>query len=143
MSTAIAPFPVDGFNFKRNLSLLNGVGSLGINVSSGLSPEIAAALAFETTTFPARDIEIAELGLEANTPKPIEFARGTDKISFTASLQAFTGLGVYRSGAALLKRLGDAVEDFDIGALEFGVTEESCLSVLRWGYAASGKVNGA
>jgi hypothetical protein len=133
--------PANGFNFTRNLSLLNGAGSVGINISSEIKPDVAAALASATAPFPARDIDLAEVGLEASTPKPIEFARGADKISFSASLKGFAGLGVYRSGANLLKRLGDGAEDFSLEALEFGDLDTSLLSVLRWGYDASGKVS--
>src|SRR4051812_42182059 len=135
--------PVNGFNFERNLPLLNGAGSLGINVSSEIKADVAKALASPTAPFPARDIDLAEIGLEASTPNPIEFARGADKVSFSASLKGFAGLGVYRSGATLLKRLGDGAEDFSLEALEFGDLDTSLLSVLRWGYDASGKVSGA
>ena len=135
--------PINGFNFTRNLSLLNGAGSLGINVSSEIKPDVAAALASPTAPFPPRDIDLLEIGLAASTAKPIEFARGADKISFSASLKGFAGLGVYHSGATLLKRLGDGADDFSLGPLEFGDLDKSLLSVLRWGYDASGKVSGA
>lgn len=143
MGTQTVPAPVDGFKFQKNVSLLNGAASLGFNVSSQLQADVALALASDAQPFPVRDIDIAEVGLKAETAKPIEFARGQDKISFTASGGGFAGLGVYRTGAALLGKLGDGAKDFSLSGIEFGVDASSLLSVLRWGYSASGKVNGA
>ena len=140
---------VGGFNFQKNASLLNGAGSLGVTLSSGITPDVAIALAAPTEPFPERDIDVASVALSASTPKPIEFARGTDKISFTASASAFAGLGVYHSGAALLKQLGanpvagQPSDDLSLTPLEFGVDDDTLLSVIRWGFDASGKVSGA
>src|SRR5262249_5500021 len=100
--------------FKRNLSLLNQKGSLGFEISGQLQPDVITALASDSEPFPARDIELAEVGLKASTANPIEFARGSDKISFTASGSTFAGLGIYRTDAALLQQLGGKSEDFSL-----------------------------
>jgi hypothetical protein len=144
-STPLAAIQIKPFNFKKNISLLNQNGSLGFAVAGQLQPDVAAALASNTQPFPARDIELAEVNLKAsNEDKPIEFARGNDKIGFTASGGVFAGFGVYRTGAALLKKLGENCDDFSLEAIEFkGEEPGSLLSVLRWGYAAEGKANGA
>src|SRR5262249_16477217 len=134
---------IKGFKFNRNVSLLNQNGSLGFEISGQLQPDVIAALASETAPFPQRNIELAEVSLKASTPNPIEFARGSDKISFTASGSAFAGLGIYRTGAALLQKLGDNAQDFSLGALEFGGNDQSLLSILRWGFSAEGKASGA
>src|SRR5262249_8059606 len=141
-----APAPLanlKGFKFHRNLSLLNQNGSLGFEISGQVQPDVIAALVSDTQPFPQRNIEFAEVGLKASTPNPIEFARGSDKISFTASGSAFAGLGIYQTGAALLQKLGGSAEDFSLGALEFENDDHSILSVLRWGYSAEGKASGA
>src|SRR5206468_4530156 len=144
-SVMSSPSPAMGpkeFHFKRNVSLLNQNGSLGFEASADLQPDVLAALAGDTE-FPLRDIELAEFGLKANTPNPIEFARGADKISFTASGGVFAGLGVYHTGGALLAKIGDKAADLSLQALEFGDLDKSVLSILRWGYSAEGKVSGA
>src|SRR5438445_3896933 len=141
-STGLSPQP-KGFNFSKSLSLLNNNASLGFDFSSQLQPDVALALLSDTAPFPARDIELAEIGLKASTANPIEFARGADKISFTASGGAFAGLGVYQTGAALLQKLGDHAEDFSLDALEFDKDSQSVLSILRWGFSAEGKASGS
>src|SRR6185503_2128097 len=98
--------PEKQFHFKKNLSLLNQNASLGFEISADLRPDVLEALKSDTAPFPSRDIELADLTLKASTSKPIEFARGNDKIGFTAAGSAFAGFGVYRSGAVLLKKLG-------------------------------------
>ena len=50
--------PINGFNFGRNLSLLNGAGSLGINVSSEVKPDVAAANGVNNTFFPLGNIPV-------------------------------------------------------------------------------------
>jgi hypothetical protein len=132
-----------GFSFGRNIGLLNQSASVGFRISSALAPDVLAALRSSTDPFPARDIELAEIGLEASTSQPIEFGRGADKISFTAAGSVFAGLGIYRSGAALLAKLGEGADDFDLSAPELGSDPQSLLAVLRWGYAAEGKASGA
>jgi hypothetical protein len=132
-----------GFTFGRNLPLLNQRASVGFEISSGIGADVVAALASTTEPFPERDIELAELRLQASTSQPIEFARGADKISFTASGSVFAGFGVYRTGTALLAQLGDRAEDFSITAPELGSDPQSVLAVLRWGYAIEGAASGA
>ena len=134
---------IKGFNFSKNLSLLNQNASLGFDISSQVQGDVAAALLSDTAPFPQRDIELAEIGLKASTANPIEFARGADKISFTASGSAFAGLGIYHTGAALLKKLGDNAADFSLDALEFENDDQTLLSILRWGFSAEGKASGA
>ena len=136
---------VKGFKFGRNLPLLNQKASLGFEVSSGIQPDVVTALLSKTTPFPDRDIDLAEVALNASTPAPIEFARGTDKVSFSASGGVFAGFGVYRTGGALLNRIGDRAQDFALDALEFGQHpgEPTLLSVLRWGFSAEAKASGA
>jgi len=136
---------VKGFKFGRNLPLLNEKASLGFEVSSGIRPDVVTALLAETAPFPDRDIDLAEIALNASTPAPIEFARGTDKVSFSASGGVFAGLGVYRTGGALLNRIGDRAQDFALEALEFGQppSEPTLLSVLRWGFSAEARASGA
>lgn len=132
------------FQFTRNLPLLNQNGSLGFDVSGAASPAVAAALATPDGRFPDGDIEVASLKLAASSARPIEFGRGVDKVSFAARGSAFAGLGLYRSAAALLPALGAA--DDETVALrpeEFGVRPGGALAVLRWGYAADAKGNGA
>jgi hypothetical protein len=131
------------FTFTRNLSLLNQTASLGLRVSGDLQPDVLSAIQSESDAFPARDIELAEIGLEASTGAPIEFGRGSDKVSFTARAGVFAGLGVYRNGDSLLRKLGERAEDFSLDALEFDVDDQSLLGVLRWGFSAEGKANGA
>src|SRR5436190_22598538 len=97
------------FNFKRNISLMNQAASLGFEVS-GAPPDVLLALASDHASFPPRDIDLVDVRLQASTDKPIEFARGIDKVSFSATASAFAGLGVYRTGGALLKRLGVGAE---------------------------------
>ncbi len=141
-----SPAPAAGpkeFNFKRNLSLLNQGASLGLRVSGDLQPDVLAVLQSESDAFPPRDIELAEIGLEASTSAPIEFGRGSDKVSFTATASAFAGLGVYRNGNSLLRKLGEKADDFSLEALEFGSDASSLFGVLRWGFSAEGKANGA
>src|SRR5947207_1904820 len=115
-----SPGTAQGFKFQRNLSLLNGAASLGFDFSSGMPPDVAAALVADGQPLPAGDIELAEVKLKANTDKPIEFGRGQDKVSFTAAGSAFAGLGIYHSGKKLLQKLGEGVEDFSLNAIEFG-----------------------
>jgi hypothetical protein len=134
---------IKGFNFSKNLSLLNQNASVGFDISSQVQGDVAAALLSDTAPFPQRDIELAEIGLKASTASPIEFARGADKISFTASGSAFAGLGIYHTGAALLKKLGDNAADFSLDALEFENNDQTLLSILRWGFSAEGKASGA
>jgi hypothetical protein len=130
------------FTFTRNLSLLNQTASLGLRVSGDLQPDVLSAIQSESNAFPARDIELAEIGLEASTGAPIEFGRGSDKVSFTAQAGVFAGFGVYRKGDSLLRKLGDRAEDFSLDALEFDVDDQSLLGVLRWGFSTEGKANG-
>ena len=52
---------VKGFKFGRNLPLLNQKASLGFEVSSGIQPDVVTALLSETTPFPDRDIDLAEV----------------------------------------------------------------------------------
>lgn len=142
-----SPVPgINGFKFGRNLPLLNQKASLGFEVSSGIRPDVVTALISSTSPFPDRDIDLAEVALNASTPAPIEFARGSDKVSFSASGGVFAGFGVYRTGGALLNRLGDRAQDFSLEALEFGTAtspEPALLSVLRWGFSAEAKASGA
>ena len=142
-----SPLPgINGFKFGKNLPLLNQKASLGFEVSSGIRPDVVAALISDSSPFPDRDIDLAEVALNASTPAPIEFARGSDKVSFSASGGVFAGFGVYRTGGALLNRLGDRAQDFSLEALEFGTataTEPALLSVLRWGFSADAKASGA
>jgi hypothetical protein len=93
---------IRGFRFENNLSLLNQAASLGFEVEAPLDSDVAAALASDTEAFPSRDVELSEIRLEAATPKPIEFGRGQDKISFTSRAGRFSSFGVYRTGSALL-----------------------------------------
>ena len=125
MAVASPVANVKGFKFGRNLPLLNQKASLGFEVSSGIRPDVVTALLSGTTPFPDRDIDLAEVALNASTPAPIEFARGSDKVSFSASGGVFAGFGVYRTGGALLNRLGDRAQDFALEALEFG-GQRSC-----------------
>ena len=118
--TSPVPGASTAFKFGRNLPLLNQKASLGFEVSSGIRPDVVTALLSGTTPFPDRDIDLAEVALNASTPAPIEFARGSDKVSFSASGGVFAGFGVYRRGGALLNRLGDRAQDFALEALEFG-----------------------
>ena len=145
MAVASPVANVKGFKFGRNLPLLNQKASLGFEVSSGIRPDVVTALLSETTPFPDREIDLAEVALNASTPAPIEFARGTDKVSFSASGGVFAGFGVYRTGGALLTRIGDRAQDFALEALEFGQHpgEPTLLSVLRWGFSAEAKASGA
>ena len=141
-----SPSPAAGlkeFTFKRNLSLLNQSASLGLRVSGDLQPDVLSAIKSESDAFPARDIELAEVGLEASSSAPIEFGRGSDKVSFTAKAGVFASLGVYRKRDSLLRKLGEKAEDFSLEALDFGVDDQSLLGVLRWGFSAEGKANGA
>ena len=73
----------------------------------------------DTLPFPARDIEVSEVRLKPVSERPIEFASGQDKISFTAFRSRFAGLGVYRSSAALVRTLGVGAEDFSLSGVEF------------------------
>src|SRR6476620_7778810 len=93
--TAMTGVLSKGFSFTRNISLLNQAASLGFDVS-GAPPDVLAALASDQKPFPPRDIDLLEVGLTGSTPKPIEFGRGSDKVSFAATASAFAGLGVYR-----------------------------------------------
>lgn len=134
--------PTTSFTFKRNLPLLNESGSLGFELSTIKRPDVLTALA-KNTAFPAGDIELADLSARASTAKPIEFARGSDKVSFVAHGGVFAGFGVYRTGARLLAKLGEGANDFALNGVEFAVGATSLLSVLRWGYAADAKASGA
>lgn len=131
------------FRFEKNLSLLDKASSLGFKPAEPLQPDVEAALSSDSEPFPSRDIVMSEVRLEASTPLPIEFGQGRDKVSFTAQAGRFSGFGVYRTGNALLSSLGDEFEDLLLSAQEFGCDGNSILSVLRWGYAAGSKVNGA
>jgi hypothetical protein len=134
---------IAGFQFQKNLSLLNESASIGFELSSQVPADVAAALMSDTLPFPARDIEISEVRLKPVSERPIEFGCGQDKISFTAFRSRFAGLGVYRNSAALVGTLGVGADDFSFSGVEFAADDESLLSVLRWGYAAGGKVSGA
>ena len=134
---------IRGFRFENNLSLLNQAASLGFEVEAPLDSDVAAALASDTEAFPSRDVELSEIRLEAATPKPIEFGRGQDKISFTSRAGRFSSFGVYRTGSALLAKLGDGAVELPLSAREFEADSASIWSVLRWGYDAEGKVSGA
>jgi hypothetical protein len=132
-----------GFTFTRNLPLLNQAGSLGFDVSSAITPEVALALASETATFPATDIDLADIRLTASTSRPIEFARGADKVSFAAQGSSFAGFGIYRSSRAAAAALGQGTADTGLESVNFDVDATSLLSVLRWGYGAQARGTGA
>ena len=135
---------MDDFKFGKNLSLLNGAGSTSIKLAGSRNPAVLLALATPEGVFPPADIELADVALEAGTAKPIEFARGADKVSFTAQASAFAGFGIYHSGPALLAKLGQHVavgedaDDFSLSPIEFDDGETSLLSVIRWGFGAGG-----
>ena len=61
------------FNFSKNLALLNGNASVGFVVSGARRPDVLAALSSDSAPFPPGDVELADITLGANTPKPIEF----------------------------------------------------------------------
>lgn len=132
------------FQFTRNLPLLNQNGSLGFDVAGGVEQAGARALLDPSGSFPEGDVDIASVRLQAATAKPIEFGRGTDKVSFAAKGSAFAGLGLYRSPTAALKALGAAGEDVvTLSDDEFDVPDTGRLAVLRWGYGADAKGSGA
>src|SRR4051812_6896792 len=110
-----------GFTFTRNLPLLNQAGSLGFDVSSAVTPEVTLALASETAPFPPMDIDLADVRLTANTSRPIEFARGAEKVSFAAQGSAFAGFGVYRSGSGAAAALGQGTDDTGLESVAFDV----------------------
>lgn len=134
------------FHFTRNLPLLDHAGSLGFDISGAASPAVATAFATPGGLLPAGDIDVARVSLAATTDKPIAFGRGTDKVSFTAKGSAFAGLGVYRSADKALAALGPAPDDVvALAPEEFGLEAGSdrAIALLRWGYGADARANGA
>ncbi len=87
---------IKGFAFKKNLPLLNQAASLGFDLATA-PPAVLAVLADENNPRPfgEGDVDLGDTKLTASTEKPIEFARGADKVSFSSSANAFAGLGVY------------------------------------------------
>src|SRR5262245_51641460 len=131
-----------GFTFKRNVAFLHSAGSLGFDVNT-VSPTVLRALLSDDGEFPAGDVDLADVKLSANTPKPIQFGLADAKVSFSAQGGVFAGFGLYSAGGTLLKKLGAESEDFSLEALEFKRAEGERLAVLRWGYDASTKASGA
>src|SRR6185436_13420604 len=66
MAVASPVANVKGFKFGRNLPLLNQKASLGFEVSSGIQTDVVTALLSETAPFPDRDIDLAEVALNAS-----------------------------------------------------------------------------
>lgn len=136
------PSQPKGFTFKRNLPFLHSAGSLGFDVNT-VSPTVLRALASDDGEFPEGNVDLADVKLSANTPKPIQFGLADAKVSFTAQGSVFAGFGLYSTGGTLLKKLGAESEDVSLEALEFKRGKEERLAVLRWGYDASTKASGA
>lgn len=132
------------FHFTRNLPLLDHAGSLGFDVAGAADPAVARALADPNGRFPNGDVDVASVTLTAATDKPIAFGRGADKVSFAAKASAFSGLGVYRSGARAMTAIGTAPDEVvGLDAREFALGDDDAVAVLRWGYGAEAKASGA
>jgi len=126
--------------FQKNLPFLNGAGSLGINVST-TSPSLIPILASPIAQFPDEELELGQLKVSAATAKPIQFGTGSFKASFSASGSAFAGIALYRDPAKVLAAISPDAEI--LPGLEIIPDKDSNFLLLRWGFGAEAKFNGA
>ena len=126
--------------FQKNLPFLNGAGSLGINVSTP-SPELIPILASPTAPFPDKELELGQLKVSAATASPIQFGTGNFKASFSASGSAFAGIALYRDPAKVLAAISPGTDI--LPGLDLAATADTNFLVLRWGFGAEAKFNGA
>jgi hypothetical protein len=131
---------VTPIKFQKNLPFLNGAGSLGINISSP-SPALIPILSSPTAPFPDGEVELGQIKVSAATASPIQFGAGNMKASFSASGNAFAGIAVYRDPAKVLSAISPDTEI--LPGIELGTTNDSNFLVLRWGFGAEAKFNGA
>lgn len=132
------PLP-EPIKFTRNKKFLAGTSSASVEITAVKDPETLAALALNAP-FP-KEVTLESIKLSAETGKDISFDGKSGTVSFKASADVFSGLGVYTDTANLLKdlKLGDDISaGFDVGA-----DPDAIFIALRWGYDASAKTQGS
>jgi hypothetical protein len=123
---------------KRNLP--SGAAPFGVKVAGAQDADVLASLV-ANSPFPARDIRLGSVALEAGGGRDVEFPTPSGSVVFRASGSAFSSLGVYASGEAALRDLrpGEAVAP----AIALPEDAEHRYVVLRWGYDLAGYVKGS
>src|SRR6185503_9471290 len=125
--------------FQKNISLLSGAGSNGVALSA--SGDLLAALESETAPFPAEEVELGQIQIQANTPEPIEFGQGSGKVRFTAKGSAFAGTGVYQDSSRV--RAAIASDENIAPGVQFGSGGGQNYVLFRWGYDVQPNATGS
>lgn len=123
---------------KRNLP--SGAAPFDVKVAGAQDAEVLTSLV-ANSPFPARDIRLGSVALEAGGGRDVQFPTPSGSVKFRASGSAYSSLGVYASGEAALRDLrpGEAVAP----AIALPEDAEHRYVVLRWGYDLAGYVKGS
>lgn len=117
------------------------LGNADINIDS---PELDVANALlNNQPFPARELSIAQGSIKVSASNDIKLDGGKGTVTFSGSANAYSKLGVYQSGANLVKALKAAdLDDSIVAGLRIPNDANSNLVALQWGYNASAAVKG-
>ena len=124
--------------FDLDKDILPAGSSAKVLVSVTTDPAVLGAI-LANDPFPAGNIELGNISLQAQAGKNLEFNAGQEKISFSASAGAGAGMGVFTDSAKAISALKLAAPpELDL-SLPSG--EANRYLVMQWNYSASGSVS--
>src|ERR1700759_865183 len=127
--------------FDKNKSLLDGNAAVGIDISSSAAqPDIGLALVNDSP-FPARQIQLGQIAVNADAGKDIKFVNGAASVTFSASASANAGMGVYLDSTSLLSAV--QLNDNLSPGVDLGTDANDIYMLLQWGYDLNASTKGA
>jgi hypothetical protein len=131
--------PIVPIRFSKHLPFRSGAD--GIDVKGTTDPRLIAALAVPGTPFPPGEFPLAGIQISAQAGQDIVFDSGRGTVSFAASADAQSGLGIYLDPAHLLS---DAAIDQYMGeSFTLPSGPNTYYLLLSWGYGASASAKGS
>ncbi len=138
MSTGASPslektFPLDP-------AILGPDSAVTLEASGSSDADVLQAIA-TNQPFPARQIDLAHVSLQASGGKPVAFQGGGVTIGFNFSAGVTAAAGIFNDAQSAIKALAlDETPGLDIA---IGAAPNSRYALLQSGYTASGSVNGS
>jgi len=135
--------PLSNTKFQLDKAIVAPEGSLTVDIAASTAHDVLDAI-LENKPFPDRPdgkIDLGSIAVKGETGKALAFDAGKSTVSFQASADFTTGLGVFSRAADAIAAL--QLENGSELDLNFGGTASDKFLVLSWGYGISGSVSGS
>jgi len=143
MATEPMPHPILGKSFDLDKTITLGNTSLSVEASASSDHDIFDAIV-HNTPFPDRSdgkIPLASLTLKEQAGQTISLGSTGAAVTFTASADFQTGVGVFNSGTDAVGSL--QLDDAPQLKLKPSGTGDDKFLVMMWGYGLAGSVSGS